>query len=417
MLMAEDRQRTIGCLGWGSLIWDRRDLPIRGTWFDDGPLLPIEFARESSNRRITLVICPVNDRVRACWTLMETGDLGTAKRCLAAREGIEEKDIERVLGFWEAASGNFHGAAAEDIAKWAQTKSLDAVVWTNLEFGLKARRGTLPSLDDILNHLRRLPDAQRRLAEEYIRNAPAQIDTLYRRRIEGEFGWYCERSSRFLRWPRPGCVEDPIGGNTSVSIRSLHPNHQRIVSALQAAVRILQMTEHLTIVGSLGRFLAGENQWVGDIDVLINSELCKRYWNFLEILALHGVRSVYDVFDRPQFPWKPCRQQIAHARALTVDCHANVLMSVGMKHANLDVCFKAADLDAIPHSSRWVDLFDPNEMRAKDQEAIAGAIRVGHQRLIEDLRKGEIALPPRRFHDELGLYFVDKREALVVGAG
>ena len=63
----------IGTVGWGSLIWDSRGLPTRGVWFDDGPLLPIEFARESSNGRITLVICDISYRVRACWTFAAAG--------------------------------------------------------------------------------------------------------------------------------------------------------------------------------------------------------------------------------------------------------------------------------------------------------------------------------------------------------
>ena len=181
---------TIGCLGWGSLIWDPRGLPIRRVWFDDGPLLPIEFARESRNGRITLVICDVSYRVRVCWALMEAADLSVAKPDLAAREGVMGKDIEKSIGYWNAASMKSYGGAANDIAQWATTKSLDAVVWTNLEVGLKSNRGKLPSVDAVLECLRKLPHAQRKLAEEYIRKAPPQIDTEYRRRIAKEFGWF-----------------------------------------------------------------------------------------------------------------------------------------------------------------------------------------------------------------------------------
>lgn len=186
-----DKKLTIACLGWGSLIWDPRDLPIRGCWFDDGPLLPIEFARESRDGRITLVICDVYVvyRVRALWVLMEESDREAARRALASRESVSKDEIDNSIGFWEA-SGKSSGAAAQEIAGWAQIKRLDAVVWTSLEVGLRNERGKLPTIDRILDHLRSLPHAQGKLAEEYIRKAPPQIDTDYRRRIAKEFGWF-----------------------------------------------------------------------------------------------------------------------------------------------------------------------------------------------------------------------------------
>lgn len=49
---------AVVCLGWGSLIWDPRDLPLVSGWFDDGPLLRVEFTRQSANGRMTLVIEP-----------------------------------------------------------------------------------------------------------------------------------------------------------------------------------------------------------------------------------------------------------------------------------------------------------------------------------------------------------------------
>src|SRR6266849_7923688 len=78
----------IACLGWGSLIWDPQALPIQRCWFNDGPLLPIEFARHSSGDYITLVIVPEARCVRSLWALMSVPDLATARVKLAEREGI-----------------------------------------------------------------------------------------------------------------------------------------------------------------------------------------------------------------------------------------------------------------------------------------------------------------------------------------
>jgi hypothetical protein len=46
----------IACIGWGSLIWDKCDLDVDGEWRSDGPMLPVEFACQSSDGRITLVL-------------------------------------------------------------------------------------------------------------------------------------------------------------------------------------------------------------------------------------------------------------------------------------------------------------------------------------------------------------------------
>ena len=44
----------IAVLGWGSLIWDPKELDANNEWNNDGPFLPIEFARISNNGRLTL---------------------------------------------------------------------------------------------------------------------------------------------------------------------------------------------------------------------------------------------------------------------------------------------------------------------------------------------------------------------------
>ena len=48
----------IAILGWGSLIWQPKELKFVANigWKENGPVLPIEFARISKDGRLTLVI-------------------------------------------------------------------------------------------------------------------------------------------------------------------------------------------------------------------------------------------------------------------------------------------------------------------------------------------------------------------------
>lgn len=43
-LLDAGRRLRIVFLGWGSLIWDPRELPVIGDWQSGGPVLPIEFS-------------------------------------------------------------------------------------------------------------------------------------------------------------------------------------------------------------------------------------------------------------------------------------------------------------------------------------------------------------------------------------
>jgi hypothetical protein len=174
---------TIVCLGWGSLIWDPRELPIQRKWFDDGPFMRIEFARQSSDDRITLVMEENAAPVRTLWAVMDATDLGTAKEALRQREGKPPKDH---IGHWS--HGDASPAPIPSLAHWANAHGVDNVIWTALppKFGVEERT---PSIGEILHHLKGLEGSKRDNAERYIRFAPRQIDTVYRRKIESELGW------------------------------------------------------------------------------------------------------------------------------------------------------------------------------------------------------------------------------------
>jgi hypothetical protein len=176
----------IACLGWGSLIWDPRALPIQPEWFKDGPFAPVEFTRESSGSRITLVIDPTASPVRLLWAHMISADLPSAKKALRDRENIPGENWASKIGSWQ--QGEPVPAIMPELPKWADAHGLDAVIWTALgpKFG---DTEASPSVDQVIEHLRGLTGTARENAKRYIECAPRQIDTEYRRRIEAALGW------------------------------------------------------------------------------------------------------------------------------------------------------------------------------------------------------------------------------------
>lgn len=177
----------IACLGWGSLVWDPRELPVHGKWFEDGPLLPIEFARQSKDGRLTLVLVSAYaSKVRSLWTLFSLDTLPKAREALRLRESVLEQNRDSHIAGWS--TGAPDPPHFPEIALWARSQNIDAVVWTSLppKFGDELRA---PTLAEATTHLRELPHEQRRNAERYIRMTPRQIDTPYRRRFESDFGW------------------------------------------------------------------------------------------------------------------------------------------------------------------------------------------------------------------------------------
>lgn len=177
------------CIGWGSLVTDWGELPCDGVWREDGPGLPVEFARESLGGRITLVICPDVARIGTYWTELKVTELSAARTALGRREyaAANQKWIADYIGYFDATSGTGHGAGLEAVTEWAASKSLRGVVWTNLPFGLRASRGTMPSADEIASHFAGLSVKDRDVALKYVRLAPKQTETAYRRLLSAKY--------------------------------------------------------------------------------------------------------------------------------------------------------------------------------------------------------------------------------------
>jgi hypothetical protein len=168
------------------LIWDPRELPIVGRWLGDGPFVPVEFARQSSNGRITLVITPGAVPVRVFWAQFAPMDLADACDALGGREGVPDGWREKYIGRWRV--GDDPPDAIPGLAPWAQGRGVDAVVWTALPPRFDGQE-QVPAVDEVIGYLEGLRGGTRDEAERYIRCAPAQTDTAYRRRIEVELGW------------------------------------------------------------------------------------------------------------------------------------------------------------------------------------------------------------------------------------
>lgn len=180
----------IAVIGWGSLVWNPETLLVSENWHNDGPSLPVEFARVSSLGRLTLVLYPTANYVQSLWNLSSYSTLPEALENLRRRE--RTPDISNI-GFMEVQSGEHRCAAvpslATEIKRWALSKGVDAVIWTDLSsnFSKKLHR----DLDEtnVIKYLKELPDNQKEEARNYIQKAPVQIETRFRAAIRRELRW------------------------------------------------------------------------------------------------------------------------------------------------------------------------------------------------------------------------------------
>ncbi len=183
---------AIACIGWGSLIWNPQTLPIIGGWQDDGPPLPVEFARRSQNGLVTLVIVDGAPTVQTLWAPLNVPDLAAAVEALRQRERMPSSNR---IGRWPDGAPN---SQAKIIAAWAKERGLQGAVWTALppKWNDEER---VPSCDEVLGYLAALTGDTQQQAEEYVRRSPLAVRTPYRAAIEAELDWTPENPAT----PRP----------------------------------------------------------------------------------------------------------------------------------------------------------------------------------------------------------------------
>jgi hypothetical protein len=177
----------IAIIGWGSLIWDPGVLEIEGKWQENGPLLPVEFARFSGGGRLTLVLLGNAPPQRTLWVLSRKGSLDAARRDLRARERTSLRDIGACLRV-DGDTGHYLGD--DIIRKWLLATGLDAAVWTALKPNRSDRSpGVSPEEERVAWLKALIARGEERDAREYIVRAPGQIATPLRQRIREELGW------------------------------------------------------------------------------------------------------------------------------------------------------------------------------------------------------------------------------------
>lgn len=184
----------IAILAWGSLIWQPKNLLFDKEfgWKEDGPILPIEFARISKDGRLTLVITENGSLVPTLYTVSKYETLDEVILNLAIREGSGRKSI----GSYDRTKNEFspNVFSKQNILDWINKKDFDAVIWTNLgeNWVIKNESGEIVETiepNKRIEYLKSLKGNASALAEEYIRKTHVQIKTKYRAKIEEDLNW------------------------------------------------------------------------------------------------------------------------------------------------------------------------------------------------------------------------------------
>ncbi|MFZ0246606.1 hypothetical protein [Candidatus Binatus sp.] len=201
------KKLKIAVLGWGSLVWCPGSLAIRSRWHNDGPRLPIEFARISNDSRLTLVIHAGCRDQTTYWALSDFGDLDSAVDNLKQREGCREPGDIHYLTVDGRTRGTLETIAT--VKQWMHGRQdINASIWTGLESNWKDKRKKPFTSDDALAYLEDLAQGDKTVfqrAREYVCNTPPQIQTEVRRLLKRKDGrWLDNRLPRILFAPARG---------------------------------------------------------------------------------------------------------------------------------------------------------------------------------------------------------------------
>jgi hypothetical protein len=172
---------AIVCLGWGSLIWKPENLPTLGDWQPDGPELPLEFARQSKDGRVTLVLTEGAQVSPTLWAQLDVPDISVAVDRLAKRENTNAARI----GMWSPQQART-ATCSDVIGSWALERGFEGVVWTALPPRWDGQNDHVPTLPRVLSYVASLEGEAFDLAAEYVFKAPEQVQTPFRAALTQE---------------------------------------------------------------------------------------------------------------------------------------------------------------------------------------------------------------------------------------
>jgi len=154
-----------------------------GEWKKNGPMLPIEFSRVSSDRRLTLVIDETNGtNITTRYALSSRTNVKDAVEDLRMREGT----VQPWIGFVDLAKGTMNATQSpitNRIWDWAKKAGIDAAVWTVLTTNFEQKTGEWFCVERAIAYLKGLRGIDLERALEYIRKAPEEVNTPLRRAL------------------------------------------------------------------------------------------------------------------------------------------------------------------------------------------------------------------------------------------
>jgi hypothetical protein len=146
----------IAIIGWGSLIWSPGSLRLKSKWHADGPFLPIEFARISSDGRLTLVIHPESSEVQTYWAVSAYDTINDAREDLRKREAASSISAIHCVQL-AGTKAEIDARTESSMLSWLRNHTaVEAAVLTGLNSNWTKLRGQRFTVDDAMRYLSEL---------------------------------------------------------------------------------------------------------------------------------------------------------------------------------------------------------------------------------------------------------------------